>query len=326
MATNPSYLSLYQQGILAERVRVGQELLRECTVCPRLCHVNRFESHAGICRTNALPVVTAYHPHFGEEAILVGQHGSGAIFLTSCSLRCVFCQNWEISHLRLGTEISHPCLAEMMVELQAIGCHNINLVTPTHMVPQILAALPDAIEMGLSLPLVYNTGGYDRVETLRLLDGVIDIYMPDVKYMDPRHAGRYSAAADYPHVVRGAVKEMHRQVGDLVMDDEGLAVRGLLVRHLIMPGGVADTRQVMRFLAQEVSLNTYVNLMDQYWPYGRADSYPEIARPITAEEFEEALEATRPEGIHRLDRDVSRRFQQRQQIIHSSIRQQRSHY
>jgi putative pyruvate formate lyase activating enzyme len=311
MVVSPSYIALHRQGILIERVQVAQELLRECTVCPRLCRVNRFESREGWCQTNALPVVSAYHPHFGEEAILVGRHGSGTIFLTSCSLRCVFCQNWEISHLRLGEEVSHRRLAEMMVELQTQGCHNINFVTPTHMVPQILAALPAAIDMGLSIPLVYNTGGYDRVETLRLLDGVVDIYMPDVKYMDPAHAKRYSGAEDYPQIVRAAVKEMHRQVGDLVINEKGLAERGLLVRHLVMPNGVSDTPQVMRFLAQEVSPHTYVNLMDQYHPYGDAYRYPEIARPLTPEEFEEALEATRKAGIHRLDQDIGRRFRRR---------------
>jgi putative pyruvate formate lyase activating enzyme len=253
-------------------------------------------------------VVSSYNPHFGEEAPLVGRHGSGTIFFTSCSLRCVFCQNWEISHLMLGEEVSHQRLAKMMVELQAKGCHNINFVTPTHMVPQILGALPYAIEMGLRIPLVYNTGGYDRVETLQLLEGVFDIYMPDIKYMDPAYARRYSGAEDYPQVVRAAVREMHRQVGDLVLDGRGLAVRGLVVRHLIMPAGVAGTRQVMRFLAREVSRDTYVNLMDQYRPCGRASDYPEIARPITQEEFEAAVEATREEGIYRLDRDVGRRF------------------
>jgi putative pyruvate formate lyase activating enzyme len=196
----------------------------------------------------------------------------------------------------------------MMVELQTQGCHNINFVTPTHMVPQILAALPAAIDRGLSIPLVYNTGGYDRVETLRLLDGVVDIYMPDIKYMDPAHAKRYSGAEDYPQIVRAAVKEMHRQVGDLVINEKGLVERGLLVRHLVMPSGVSDTPQVMRFLAQEVSPHTYVNLMDQYYPYGDAYRYPEIARPLASEEFEEALEATRKVGIHRLDRDIGRRF------------------
>jgi len=305
--TTPSYRTLYEEGILSERIHVAQEVLKECTVCPRVCRVNRFKGPFGKCRTNALPVVSAYHPHFGEEAPLVGRSGSGTIFFTSCSLRCVFCQNWEISHLMIGTEISHFRLGEMMVELQSMGCHNINLVTPTHMVPQILSALPYAIEMGLSIPLVFNTGGYDRVATLKLLDGIIDIYMPDIKYMDPVFAKKYSGAEDYPQVVREAVKEMHRQVGDLVIEN-GLAIQGLLVRHLVMPGGVAGTREVMRFLAQEISPNTYVNLMDQYYPYGRADRYPEIARPITAEEFQEALEITLQEGIHRLDSDVGRRF------------------
>jgi putative pyruvate formate lyase activating enzyme len=214
----------------------------------------------------------------------------------------------------MGNEVSHQRLGKMMVELQALGCHNINFVTPTHMVPQILAALPYAIETGLRIPLVYNTGGYDRVETLRLLDGDFDIYMPDIKYMDPAHAKRYSGAEDYPQVVRAAVKEMHRQVGDLVVDAEGLARRGLLVRHLVMPRGVAGTREVMRFLAREVSADTYVNLMDQYRPWGEAHEYREIARPITQEEFEDALEATHSEGIHRLDRDVGRRFRSRQLI------------
>ena len=314
MVARPAYLTLYERGILADRIRAAQEMLRECTVCPRLCRVNRFESRGGKCRTNALPVVSSYHPHFGEEAPLVGRHGSGTIFFTSCSLRCVFCQNWEISHLMMGEEISHRRLARMMVELQAQGCHNINFVTPTHMVPQILAALPYAIETGLQIPLVYNTGGYDRVQTLRLLDGVFDIYMPDIKYMDPAHARRYSGAEDYPHVVWTAVVEMHRQVGDLTLDERGLAVRGLLVRHLVMPGGVAGTREVMRFLAREISPNTYVNLMDQYRPCGQAYSYVEIAKPITDEEFEDALEATHEEGIHRLDRDVGRRFRFRQLI------------
>jgi putative pyruvate formate lyase activating enzyme len=304
----PSYLSLQKAGLLEERARLARELLFDCTVCPRCCRVNRFQGREGICHTGALPVVSSYHPHFGEERALVGRQGSGTIFFTSCSLRCVFCQNWEISHLRLGHEVSYERLGEMMVELQSQGCHNINLVTPSHMIPQILSALPFAVERGLSIPLVYNTGGYDCVETLRLLEGVIDIYMPDIKYMDPKHSKRYSAAADYPQVVRAAVVEMHRQVGDLVLNEEGLAVRGLLVRHLVMPSGIAGTREVMRFLAREVSPNTYVNLMDQYFPWGAAEYYPEIARSITESEFQEALDATRQEGIWRLDPGVGARF------------------
>ncbi|MBI1865559.1 MAG: radical SAM protein, partial [Nitrospirae bacterium] len=228
--------------------------------------------------------------------------------------RCVFCQNWEISHKMEGAEVSHRRLGEMMVELQGMGCHNINFVTPTHMVPQILAALPYAIDRGLSIPLVYNTSGYERVETLGLLDGVFDIYMPDVKYMDAAHAKRYSGAADYPETARAAVKEMHRQVGDLVLDSRGIAIRGLLVRHLVMPGGVAGTREVMRFLAREVSRDTYVNLMDQYRPCGAAHRFPEINRLIAAQEFEETLDATVGEGIARLDSGVGTRLRPRERV------------
>ncbi|MBI3394194.1 MAG: radical SAM protein [Nitrospirae bacterium] len=310
----PSYLELDRQGLLAERINTAQEILKECTVCPRLCRVDRRESRRGKCRTGALPVVSAYHPHFGEEAPLVGLYGSGTIFLTSCNLRCVFCQNWEISHKMEGAEVSHRRLGEMMVELQGMGCHNINFVTPTHMVPQILAALPYAIDRGLSIPLVYNTSGYERVETLGLLDGVFDIYMPDVKYMDAAHAKRYSGAADYPETARAAVKEMHRQVGDLVLDSRGIAIRGLLVRHLVMPGGVAGTREVMRFLAREVSRDTYVNLMDQYRPCGAAHRFPEINRLIAAQEFEETLDATVGEGIARLDSGVGTRLRPRERV------------
>jgi len=301
------YHALYAAGILRRRIREARALLRDCVLCPRLCRVNRLEGRGGVCRTGALAVVSAYHPHFGEESCLVGSGGSGTIFFTSCSLRCLFCQNWEISHLRLGEEIGPERLGRMMVELQTMGCHNVNLVTPTHMVPQILEALPYAVERGLTVPLLYNTGGYDRVETLRLLDGVVDLYMPDIKYADPRMAARYSGAADYPETVRRAVREMHRQVGDLRIEN-GLATRGLLVRHLVMPGDAAGTQEVMRFLAREISQDTYVNLMDQYHPCGRAFRHPRIARPITEVEFREALEAAREEGIHRLDPNVGSRF------------------
>lgn len=314
MSDAPSYLELDRRGVLAERIKAAQEILRECTICPRLCRVNRYEVRRGKCRTGALPVVSSYHPHFGEEAPLVGLYGSGTIFLTSCNLRCVFCQNWEISHKMEGAEVSHRRLGEMMVELQGMGCHNINFVTPTHMVPQILAALPYAIDRGLSIPLVYNTSGYDRVETLGLLDGVFDIYMPDIKYADPVHAKRYSGAADYPEVAKAAVREMHRQVGDLVLDGRGIALRGLLVRHLVMPGGLSGTREVMRFLAREVSRNTYVNLMDQYRPCGAAYRFPEINRPITAEEFEEALDAAFSEGITRLDSEAGARCRPKEHV------------
>ena len=304
----PSYLDLHARGELADRVRQAEAILEDCTLCPRLCHVNRLVSADGICRSGALPAVAACHPHFGEERPLVGRGGSGTIFFSSCNLRCAFCQNWTISHMAEGHEVTSRHLAAMMVELEAVGCHNINLVTQTHMVPQILAALPYAIEMGLSLPLVYNTSGYERVETLRLLDGIVDIYMPDVKWMDPQAAVRYAAAADYPEVVRAAVREMHRQVGDLALDDRGIAARGLLVRHLVMPGQARSTADVMAFLAREISPDTYVNVMDQYGPCADAYRFVEIARPVMADEFDEALLAARTAGLRRLDADVGRRF------------------
>lgn len=296
-----SYLALFERGILADRVRIAGAILANCTLCPRLCRVNRFERPGIRCATRAVPVVSACHPHFSEEAPLVGRHGSGTIFFAGCNLGCVFCQNWTTSRLLDGAEVSTDDVARMMLGLQRSRCHNINLVTPSHMVPQILAALELAVPMGLTIPLVYNTSGYDRVDTLRLLDGVVDIYMPDVKFMDPEAGARYAAAGDYPGVARSAVLEMHRQVGDLLIDEDGVAVRGLLVRHLVMPGGVAGTAEVCRFLAREISRNTYVNLLAQYRPCGDARRYPEIARRITATEFLDAVRIAHDEGLDRLD-------------------------
>ncbi|HEY5649553.1 MAG TPA: radical SAM protein [Nitrospiria bacterium] len=297
----PVYLKPFQRGELIDRIRAAYLLMGRCHVCARRCETERLSGKKGkYCRAGILPIISAYHPHFGEEPPLVGDHGSGTIFITSCSLRCVFCQNWEISHLQQGMEVSLERFAEMMLELQAMGCHNINFVTPTHVVPQILAAIPHAIEKGLRVPLVYNTGGYDTVESLRLLNGVFDIYMPDIKFDDSSVAGRLCKAEDYPIVSKEAVKEMHRQVGDLIVDHRGLAVRGLLVRHLIMPGGLAGTRGVMRFIARELSRDTYVNIMDQYRPCGNAFRFPEISRRITSAEFEEAVEMAHEEGLYRL--------------------------
>ncbi len=306
MSPSPSYLALHRSGELAARVEAARKALADCALCPRACHVNRFESLEGHCRTDARPVVSSYGPHFGEEAPLTGSCGSGTIFFTSCNLHCVFCQNWEVSHERLGSPVSERELGAMMLDLQARGCHNINLVTPSHMIAQILAGLLDAADRGLSIPIVYNTGGYDLVSSLQWLDGVVDLYMPDIKFFDSAAAARYLGAPDYPDVVRAAVREMHRQVGDLVADADGVAVRGLLVRHLVMPHDLAGTPEVMRFLAREISPNTYVNLMDQYRPCGHACRSPEIARPPTPAEFEQALEACRAEGLTRLDRDVGR--------------------
>jgi len=304
----PAYVALHRSGELAARAAAALASLSDCAACPRDCHVNRYETEDGHCRVGRHAVVSSYGPHFGEEAPLVGRHGSGTIFLASCSRHCVFCQNWDVSHQRLGTPVSDEELAAMMLDLQSRGCHNVNLVTPTHTVPQILAALAIAAGAGLSIPLVYNTGGYDRLSTLAWLDGVVDIYMPDVKTLDRAPAARYLGAPDYPDVARAAVREMHRQVGDLDVGPDGVARRGLLVRHLVMPCGVAGTREVARFIARDVSPNTYLNVMDQYRPCGHAGRHPEIARPLGEHEFEGALASCRAEGLTRLDHDVGRRF------------------
>ncbi len=300
----PSYLALWESGELRRRVETARAMLKECTLCPRDCHADRTaEKGTGFCRTGYEALVSSFFAHFGEERCLRGYGGSGTIFFCECNLRCVFCQNYEISHLGDGEPISASQLARMMLQLQRRGCHNINFVTPSHVVPQILEAVEIAASQGLRLPLVYNTGGYDRVETLRLLEDVIDIYMPDIKFDDPAVAGELAHAADYPAVVRAALKEMHRQVGDLVLDSKGIAQRGLLVRHLVMPNNLAGTRELMRFLAREISLNTYVNIMAQYRPAGNAARYPQIARPITWEEYRQAVAIAREEGLWRFDKD-----------------------
>jgi len=298
----PSYIQAHRTGKLADCIKKAYKILENCRLCPRECEVNRLEDEKGICRTGRSAMVSSFNPHFGEEDPLVGTHGSGTIFMTNCNLLCVFCQNWEISHLGQGSEVSSKTLAEMMIHLQRLGCHNINFVTPTHVVPQILDALPHAIEGGLNVPLVYNTGGYDAVESLKLLEGIFDIYMPDFKFWDPEMARKYLKASDYPEKARDAIKEMHRQVGDLTIDENGIALRGILLRHLVMPGGVAGTRNIMRFIAKEISPNTYVNIMDQYRPCGNAYKYPPLDRSITDDEYEEALRAAREEGVTRLDR------------------------
>lgn len=295
----PSYLNLSPVE-LQRRVEAAWGLMTPpCRVCPRGCRVDRAgDDRRGFCRVGSRAVVFSYHPHFGEESVLVGSGGSGTIFFSSCNLACVYCQNWEISQLRMGREVEPRELAAMMLRLQQMGCHNINLVSPTIYVPQILAALPYAIEGGLRLPLVYNTGGYDSLEALRLLEGIVDIYMPDLKYADEKVAGRYSIVRDYHAVARAALKEMHRQVGDLVVVG-GLAVRGLIIRHLVLPHGLAGTDEVMRFIAQEISRDSYVNVMAQYRPENKALGYPELSRRITGEEFRKALAAARRHGLWR---------------------------
>jgi putative pyruvate formate lyase activating enzyme len=298
----PAYIGAYEQGLLQKKAEKAIQILKECQLCPRNCKVNRLKGERGFCKAGFLPEVSSYSPHFGEERPLVGSHGSGTIFLTHCSLRCLFCQNFSISHLGEGQEVSFEILGRMMVELQKLGCHNINFVTPTHYVPQILKALPFAVEKGLSVPLVYNTGGYDSVQTLKLLDGIFDIYMPDFKYSESRAGHECSQAPDYPQIAKLALKEMHRQVGDLLIDERGIALKGLLVRHLVLPQGLAGTRDVMRFLASEISKNTYVNIMDQYYPCGKVPLNSPLTRGITEEEYKEALEAAKKEGITRLDK------------------------
>jgi putative pyruvate formate lyase activating enzyme len=262
--------------------------------------VDRTAGEIGFCRTGSTAIVSSWGPHHGEERPLVARFGSGTIFFTNCNLGCIFCQNWTISHGKEGREMTHDRLASVMLELKAGGCHNINLVTPTHQVPAILRSLSTAAAKGLDLPLVYNCGGYESIDTLRLLDGIMDIYMPDIKYMDADTALKYSGAKDYPEVVRAALREMHRQVGDLAVAGNGAATRGLLVRHLVLPGGLAGTDQVMHFLAEEISTETYVNIMDQYHPCFHADENPPLGRRITREEYRAAVDAARRAGLKRL--------------------------
>jgi len=303
----PSYIDAHRTGKLADSIGKADKILEYCRLCPRECEVNRLKDEKGICRTGRLAMVSSYNPHFGEEDPLVGTNGSGTIFMTNCNLLCVFCQNWEISHLGNGSAVDSKTLAAMMLHLQRQGCHNINFVTPTHVIPQILNALTYAVEGGLNVPLAYNTGGYDSVETLKLLDGIFDIYMPDFKFWDPELARKYLKAPDYPEKAREAIREMHRQVGNLTLDENGIALRGILLRHLIMPEGVAGTRDIMRFIAREISPDTYVNVMDQYYPCGNADKYPPLDRGITRDEYDEALRAAREEGITRFDKRESRK-------------------
>jgi len=246
-------------------------------------------------------MVSSYSPHFGEEGPLIGTGGSGTIFMTNCNLNCVFCQNWDISHLGDGVEVSAEDLAKMMLTLQGWGCHNINFVTPSHVVPQILEAVQSAVEGGLTLPLIYNSGGYDSIDTLRLLDGIFDIYMPDFKVWDSKSAQRYLKAPDYPEIAKAAIKEMHRQAGDLIISSEGLALKGLLVRHLVMPGCNSEAAGIMHFIANEISCNTYMNIMDQYNPSGVAHKYASINRRINSDEYRHAIDAAVSEGLLRLD-------------------------
>jgi len=309
-----AYLALKESGELEHRARRAQHMLRRCVTCPRNCRPDRVAGELGSCGIGALAQVASYGPHFGEERPLVGRGGSGTIFFAGCNLKCVFCQNSDISQpaaesaeLRARWETSAEGIARMMLDLQGSGCENINLVSPSHVVPQILEAVTAAAAKGLRLPLVYNSGGYDAVHTLRLLDGVVDIYMPDMKYSDDKIAERLSGVGDYVVRSRAAVKEMHRQVGDLQIDQRGVATRGLLVRHLVLPDDMAGTQATARFLAEEISADTYINVMDQYRPAFRAareefePSCAGICRPATGAEHAAAVEVVRTAGLWRLD-------------------------
>jgi putative pyruvate formate lyase activating enzyme len=297
----PSYIKTFESGLLKKKIETTYKILKSCIICPRRCKVNRLLDETGICKTGKQAIVASYNSHFGEEAPLVGANGSGTIFFTYCNLLCNFCQNFDISHHGCGNQVDDNQLAHMMLTLQKRGCHNINFVTPSHVVPQILSALNIAIEKGLNIPLIYNSSGYDSVETLKILEGVFDIYMPDFKFWDPKIADLTCNAPDYPEIARLALTEMHRQVGDLILDKNGIAQRGLLIRHLVLPNKLAGTREIMNFIANRISKNSYVNIMAQYRPCGNVSETKELCCHLNENDFKEALQIAEEECITRLD-------------------------
>ena len=300
----PAYVNAFERGVLQERAEEAVESLRSCHVCPRDCEIDRYKNKIGVCKSGRLARVASAFPHFGEEDCLRGWNGSGTIFFGWCNLRCVFCQNFETSQFGEGAEVTAAELAQIMLDLQQIGCHNVNFVTPEHVVPQILEALVIAIERGLRLPLVYNTSAYDSLESIQWMDGIVDIYMPDFKLWDTEHCRKYLVASDYADAARNVIAAMHAQVGELKVDEDGLALRGVLVRHLVMPGLLGDTREIMRWIADNLSSDTYDNVMDQYYPTYKAETEPrfaEINRGISADEFCGALELARAAGLWRFD-------------------------
>jgi putative pyruvate formate lyase activating enzyme len=300
----PGYVKAFEERILQQRAQQAVESLHSCRVCPRDCETDRFNNKIGVCKSGRLARVASAFPHFGEEDCLRGWNGSGTIFFGWCNLRCVFCQNFETSQHGEGTEVTAEEIASIMLDLQRIGCHNINFVTPEHVVPQILEALPIAVECGLRLPLVYNTSAYDSLESIRLMDGLVDIYMPDFKLWDAENCRKYLVASDYADAARPVIAEMHAQVGELKVDEDGLALRGVLVRHLVMPGLLDDTREIMRWIATALSRDTYVNVMDQYYPAHKAETEPrfaEINRHTSDSEFCRALEHARSASLWRFD-------------------------
>ena len=297
-AFQPSYLALHKSGELKKRGQRLWSIMKSCELCPRKCKVNRLEGKKGFCQASAQLEISSYHPHFGEERSLVGKKGSGTIFFTNCGLRCVFCINWEISQEGAGSPRSIDDLAKMMLHLQATGCHNINVVTPTHYAPHIVLALDKAAGEGLRLPLVYNTCGWERVEILDMLDGIVDIYLPDFKYSSGEMAAKYSSGArDYPSVTKKVLIEMQRQVGVATPEKDGIMYRGLMIRHLVMPSRTSGVKGVISWIAENLPKNTYLNLMSQYTPYYKAFDFPEISRRITAEEYKEAMLVAKEAGL-----------------------------
>ena len=297
----PTYIEACHNGLIGKRIAAATKILNSCMLCPRKCGVNRVSGQTGICKTGRDASVSSYNAHFGEEAPLVGSRGSGTVFFTHCNLLCIFCQNFDISHEGHGREVSKEQLAGIMLQLQNSGCHNLNFVTPSHVIPQILAALEIAAKGGLRVPLIYNSSGYDDVATLKLLEGIIDIYMPDFKFWNSVIAEKVCNARDYPEIAQKALLEMHRQVGDLIIDESGIARRGLLIRHLVLPNNLAGTRGIMRFIAHSISPNSYVNIMPQYRPCGKAAEIKALSTPLSQKDYKRALQTAREEGIKRLD-------------------------
>ncbi len=307
----PAYMKLFHSGELYRRSRQALRSLANCKVCPRDCEVNRLNNEHSVCKTGRKARVGSYAPHYSEEDCLRGTNGSGTIFFSLCNLKCVFCQNYDISQDGEGIEVSPEDLAAMMLDLQNRGCHNINFVTPEHVVPQILEALPLAVQMGLRLPLVYNTGAYDSMESIRMMEGIVDIYMPDFKYWSNERSQKYLKAKDYPETARTVIKEMHRQVGDLILDENGLAKRGVLLRHLVMPDGLEDAENIMGYLSKEISADMYLNIMSQYFPAGKVSQvkYQEINRRPYSQELATVEKIARQCGLHRFDQREENRFE-----------------
>ena len=294
----PIYLESYKNGNLSKAIDKAFDLLESCSICPRKCKVNRLNDKRGFCRIGLKPKVCSFMPHHGEEPPISGRHGSGTIFFAGCNMSCVYCQNYEFSQLDEGREVEFEELATFMLHLQALGCHNINLVTPTHVMPQFLKSLSIAIAKGLKIPIVYNTGGWELAEIINLLDGIVDIYLPDMRYADNDMAIKYSSAPDYHKLNQEAVKEMHRQAGIAQIDKEGVIKRGLIIRHLLLPNGISGTDEVMKFIAEEISKDTYISLMSQYFPCHKASQFKEISRRIAYQEYEDAVATMEKHGLY----------------------------